>query len=78
MPWDKSGELAGQVVELSGENARLLSYCGEGKMVKRGACRKAGLAVAMLFAVCIGSANAGTVTLWYSGDADGVNGLLSQ
>jgi hypothetical protein len=44
----------------------------------------------MLFAVCIGSAKAGTVTLWYSGDADSLtqdeygnyigtgNGLISQ
>ena len=49
-------------------------------MVKSHACRKAGLAGAMLFAVCICivSANAGTVTLWYSGDADGVNGAISQ
>jgi len=47
-------------------------------MVKLGACRKAGLAVAVLFAVCIGSASAAPVTLWYSGGSDGVNGLVSE
>jgi len=45
-------------------------------MSKFGTFRKAVLAAAMMLAVGIGSANA--VTLWYSGDADGVSGLPSE
>ncbi len=49
-------------------------------MSKSRICCKAGLAVATLFAacICIRSASATTTTLWYSGDADSNNALISQ